>query len=142
MWTLLGRFRCSKCGKLQGIWQRALRSPYRTRIGVCRDCLSRWERSGHRCGQCWYPIQAMWDLGLLLDREVFAHVDCGGALLLPLGWSGRFALPASIPSAMRRVPESRVQADEEGRRPRASRRQPAFHLRREEEPWPRDCGMT
>ena len=96
MWALLGRFRCSKCGKLQGICRRSLRSPFRSRIGVCRDCLRLWERTGHRCGQCWYPIQAMWDLGLLLDREVFAHVDCGGALLLPLGLSGRLALPASI----------------------------------------------
>jgi len=96
MWALLGRFRCSKCGKLEGIWRRALRSPFRTRIGVCRDCLSLWERTGHRCGQCWYPIRARWDIGLLLDREVFAHVDCGGALLLPLEWSGHFALPASV----------------------------------------------
>jgi hypothetical protein len=96
MWTFPGRFRCSKCGTSQGIWRRALRSPFRSRIGVCRGCLSLWERTGHRCGQCWYPIQATWDLGLLLDREVFAHVDCGGALLLPLGWSGRFTLPASI----------------------------------------------
>jgi hypothetical protein len=97
MWALPGLFRCSKCGKLQGIWRRAIRSPFRTRIGVCRECLSLWERTGHRCGQCWSPIQAKWDLGLLLDREVFAHVDCGGALLLPLGWSGRFILPTSIP---------------------------------------------
>ncbi len=96
MWALLGRFRCSKCGKLQSIWQRSLRSPFRTRLGVCRECLHFWERTGHRCGQCWYPIQAMWDLGLLVDREVFAHVDCGGALLLPLKWSGRLALPAPI----------------------------------------------
>ena len=97
MWTWPGRFRCGKCGKVRGVWRRALRSPFRSRIGVCRDCLSLWERTGHRCGQCWYPIQATWDLGLLLDREVFAHVDCGGALLLPLGWGGRFALPASVP---------------------------------------------
>ncbi len=96
MWALLGQFRCSKCGKLQSIWQRSLRSPFRTRLGVCRECLRFWERTGHRCGQCWYPIQAMWDLGLLVDREVFAHVDCGGALLLPLGWSGRLALPAPV----------------------------------------------
>ncbi len=74
MWALLGRFRCSKCGKLQGICRRSLRSPFRSRIGVCRDCLRLWKRTGHRCGQCWYPIQAMWDLGLLLDREVFAVV--------------------------------------------------------------------
>lgn len=96
MWALAGRFRCSKCDKLQGIWRRALRSPFRSRIGVCRDCLSLWERTGCRCGQCWHPIQGTWDLGLLLDRKVFAHMDCGGALLLPLGWSGRSALPASI----------------------------------------------
>ncbi len=82
MWALLGRFRCSKCGKLERISRRALHSPFRTRIGVCRDCLSLWERTGHRCGKCWSPIQAKSDLGLILDRGVFAHVDCGGALLL------------------------------------------------------------
>lgn len=112
MWSLPGRFRCSKCGKLLAIWRRALRSPFRTRIGVCRDCLSLWERTGHRCGQCWDPIQAEWDLGLLPDRELFAHVDCGGALLLPIGWCGRPTLPAFI-----RVGDAIDSGSSEGRRP-------------------------
>ncbi len=97
MWAFPGRFRCGKCGELRGISRRALRSPFRLRIGVCRDCLSRWERTGHRCGQCWSSILGQWDLGLLVDRAVFAHVECGGALLLPFGWNGRFTLPSSIP---------------------------------------------
>ena len=97
MWALLGRFRCSKCGKLLAIRRRALRSPFRSSIGVCRDCLGLWERTGHRCGQCWYPIHAERDLGLLLDSQRFAHVDCGGALLLPIRWDGRLILPAPIP---------------------------------------------
>ena len=140
MWALLGRFRCSKCGKLQGIWRRAIRSPFRTRIGVCRDCLNLWERTGHRCGQCWYPIQAKWDFGLLLDREVFAHVDCGGALLLPIRWCGRPALPAS--TSVMRSTRDRAKAEDLGRERRASRPRQLCQLNSEEKPWLRDCGIT
>ncbi len=95
--VLLGRFRCSKCGEMHDIRRCALRSPFRARIAVCRDCLRLWDRTGHRCGECWHPIQTTWDLGLLVERGVFAHVDCGAALLLPVGPGGRFALPSSIP---------------------------------------------
>ncbi len=97
-WSLRGRFRCSKCGRLHALSRCALRSPFRVCVAVCRDCLSLWDRTGHRCGECWRPIQGTWDLGLLVDREVFAHVDCGAALLLPVGPSGRFALLPSMPT--------------------------------------------
>jgi hypothetical protein len=99
MWALVGSFRYSKCGRVQGIWQRARRSPHRASLGVCRDCLGFWERTGHRCGRCWYPVQTQWDLGLLIDRGVFAHVDCGGALLLPIGRSGRLTPAAPVPGS-------------------------------------------
>jgi hypothetical protein len=82
MWALVGSFRCSKCGSVQGIWRRARRSPFRSSLGVCRDCLGLWERTGHRCGRCWYQVQDNLQVGLLLDKGVFAHVSCGGALVI------------------------------------------------------------
>ncbi len=88
MWVFFGTFRCSKCGRVQGIWQRARRSPFRARLGVCRDCLGLWERTGQRCGRCWSRVQEDLQVGLLLERGVFAHVDCGGALMIE---SGQFA---------------------------------------------------
>lgn len=82
MWHLFGWFRCSKCGEVRDRSRRALRSPVRAHLGVCRDCLSLWERTGHRCGRCWSPVHPTGEVGLLLDRGVFAHVDCGAALLV------------------------------------------------------------
>jgi hypothetical protein len=82
MWNLIRRFRCSKCGEVRAASRRALRSPLRAHLGVCRDCVSTWERTGRRCGRCWAPVQLAEDAGLLLERGVFAHVDCGAARLV------------------------------------------------------------
>jgi hypothetical protein len=82
MWKLLGRFRCSKCGEVRARSRRALRSPVRSRVGVCWECLSAWTRTGHRCGRCWHPVRTAEDVGLLLEKGVFAHVDCGAATLV------------------------------------------------------------
>jgi predicted amidophosphoribosyltransferase len=82
MWHLIGRFRCSKCEAVRETSQRALRSPVRRHLGVCRDCLTKWERTGRRCGRCWSRVQPAVDMGLLLERGVFAHVDCGAAALV------------------------------------------------------------
>jgi predicted amidophosphoribosyltransferase len=82
MWELIGRFRCSKCGEVRGLSRRALRSPFRGRVGVCRDCLSTWKRFGHRCGRCWSQVRTAEGVGLLLDKGVFAHVECGAAALV------------------------------------------------------------
>jgi hypothetical protein len=82
LWELIGRFRCSKCGALRRLASRALRSPFRCRVGVCRDCLGTWLRTGSRCGRCWYPVPAVVEAGLLLDKGVFAHLDCGATPLV------------------------------------------------------------
>lgn len=82
MWRLIGRFRCSKCGEVRGMSWLALRNPLRARVSVCRECLGTWKRTGHRCGRCWLPVRMAEDVGLLLEKGVFAHVDCGAAALV------------------------------------------------------------
>lgn len=82
MWHLIRRFRCSKCGEVRGLSRRILRSPFRAQLGVCQDCVLRWERTGRRCGRCWAPVSLTGEVGLLLDRGFFAHVDCGAAALV------------------------------------------------------------
>jgi hypothetical protein len=85
MLGLIRRFRCGKCGEVRGVGRRALESPWRPRLGVCRDCLQQWERTGHRCGRCWAQIRDRLEVGLLVETRVFAHVDCGAALLADAG---------------------------------------------------------
>jgi hypothetical protein len=79
MWRWLAAFRCGRCGGVRGARHRALRSPLRAGLAICGDCLERWERSGHRCARCWRPIRDRLDVGFLLERRAFLHVDCGGA---------------------------------------------------------------
>ena len=83
MWRWLGRFRCARCGRNRPAAHRALRSPLRPELAICRDCLETWARSGHRCARCWMPIPSHLDVGLLVETGRFVHVDCGGARLLP-----------------------------------------------------------
>lgn len=88
MWQWPAGFRCGRCGAMRGRWARALRSPFRPRLAICEDCLEAWGRTGHRCARCWAPIRRRVEVGLLVETGAFAHVDCGGALVLGSPISG------------------------------------------------------
>ena len=82
MWNLLGRFLCGRCGERREVGERTLQSPWRQHVAICRTCEEVWRRTGHRCAQCWEAIRDPLEIGLLVDRKVFAHVDCGGARVM------------------------------------------------------------
>ncbi len=100
MWRLLAGFRCGRCGEVCGTWERALRSPFRPHLAICRQCLETWERTGHRCARCWTQVRDRLDVGLLVETGAFAHVECGGALLIGphrSGALGEFRAARSAP---------------------------------------------
>jgi hypothetical protein len=88
MWRLLAGFRCGRCGKVHGRWNRALWSPSRPHLAICRPCLETWERTGHRCARCWTQLHDRLDVGLLVETGVFVHVECGGARVIGSHLSG------------------------------------------------------
>ena len=97
MWQWLG-FRCARCREIRATRERALSSPLRPQLAICEECLEGWERTGHRCARCWTPIQDHFEVGLLVETGVFAHVECGGARVLgpPIsGHADQFPPPGS-----------------------------------------------
>jgi hypothetical protein len=81
MWPWLG-FRCGRCREVRAGWERALSSPLRPQLAICRECLGAWERIGQRCGRCWTSIRDPFEVGLLVEIGAFVHVGCGGARVL------------------------------------------------------------
>jgi hypothetical protein len=46
-------------------------------VGVCLECLAKWQQVGALCARCKVPVSEEAGLGLFLDRYALGHRDCG-----------------------------------------------------------------
>ncbi len=77
----LGWFRCEACKKLKAVVDRAWRSPYGRRFGLCGECYEAWNCMGLRCHRCWGQVKGTQAVAFFPEWSRFGHFECGGALL-------------------------------------------------------------